>query len=432
MAIHTADVVLPVSTAPIAHGAVAVRSGRIVHVGPAAHILRQHPEAEVTEHAGIMTPGLVNAHSHLQYTSFHRVGAHTYGDYTEWSIAFNEEYAERSGGDWAASSRRGVELSLQAGVTCICDIVTDFAARDVLVEAGVPGVAYLELIGIDRQQWDNGVGRHLRQAVSEAPTLPATTVGISPHAPYSLDEPVLRAMGDLARELDVRLHIHVAESDGEEEYFRSGTGSLADRLRIVSARPMPILENGGTGLGIAEFVQGLGLLGPDVHLAHGVYLGSSGRRQVADCGTLVALCPRSNKIVGVDHPPIRAFLDEDIPFAIGTDSLSSSPSLDLLEDVALLARLAESSGYDRRDLDRRLLRAATMGGATALGLDDQLGSLEPGKRADLAVFEVRSGGPLTPDTAERALVRQGAGTCTMTIIGGELRWSRADQSSGDD
>jgi cytosine/adenosine deaminase-related metal-dependent hydrolase len=171
-------------------------------------------------------------------------------------------------------------------------------------------------------------------------------------------------------------------------------------------------------LSAAEFAMSCGLLGRDSHVAHGVYLGTEGRRLLRDAGTYVALCPRSNLTVGIDPPPIAAYLEEDSSIAVGTDSLGSTTSLDLLEDVALLRRLAIEGGYQHADLDRRLLHAATLGGADALGLANHLGSIDVGKRADLAILAID---PDTPDL-EREVSEHGSGKCLATLVAGEIRW----------
>lgn len=414
--IHTADLVAPVTSPPIENGALAVHDGIILAVGRHEDVAADYPDASITRWPGLLTPGLVNAHTHLQYTSFAAVGAKPFENYTAWSVRFVEEYDERVNDDWTIPYLAGVEQMVSNGITAIGDIVTDFECRDILHDLAIPGIAYLELIGIDLDDWESGTGERLRDAVDAGKASAINRVGISPHAPYSIDAPVLTKMADLARELDVRLHIHVAESDGEDELYRTGTGSLADRLRVVTTRRVAVLEDGGAGVGTGAYVQSLGVLGPTCHIAHGVYLEAEGRAIMAAEGTLVALCPRSNHIVGVDGPPVADFLREDVPFAVGTDSLGSSPSLDLLDDVAELRRLALAGGYDDPDLDDRLLTAATLHGAIALGLDAVLGSLEVGKRGDLAVFDVAS-------LAE--LVESGAGRCIATTIGGELRHHRA-------
>jgi cytosine/adenosine deaminase-related metal-dependent hydrolase len=173
-------------------------------------------------------------------------------------------------------------------------------------------------------------------------------------------------------------------------------------------------------LSAAEFAMSCGLLGSDSHVAHGVYLGREGRRLLREASTYVALCPRSNSTVGIDPPPVAAFLAEESLIAVGTDSLGSTTSLDLLEDVALLRRLAVEGGYQRADLDQRLLHAATRGGAAALGLSDRLGSIDVGKRADMAVLAVDP----DPHYIERRINEEGAGTCVATLVSGEVRWSR--------
>jgi cytosine/adenosine deaminase-related metal-dependent hydrolase len=230
----------------------------------------------------------------------------------------------------------------------------------------------------------------------------------------------LKKAAALAREEGVRLHIHLAESDSEDSYYRTGTGALAERVTLRVGRPWSILARGGTGLGAAEFAAACGLLGGDSHVAHGVYLDAEGRALLRANSTYVALCPRSNITVGIEPPPVADFLTEESPFAVGTDSLGSNTSLDVLEDVSLLRSLAVEGGYEGFDLDSRLIHAATLGGASALGLEGSLGSLEPGKRADMTVLDI--------DTElaglERRIVESGAGTSSATLVGGAIRWSR--------
>jgi cytosine/adenosine deaminase-related metal-dependent hydrolase len=173
-------------------------------------------------------------------------------------------------------------------------------------------------------------------------------------------------------------------------------------------------------MGTAEFASRLGLLTANCHIAHGIYLDRAGRAMLAASGTVPALCPRSNLSLGQRPPPIADYLRERVPFAIGTDSLGSSQSLDPLDDVALLRTLAADADYDHPDLDERLLEAATLGGARAMGLDHLLGSIDIGKRADLAVFDIQANAA----GAERTLVSAGGSHCIATIAGGRVRWER--------
>ncbi len=418
--IETADVVVPITAPPMEQGAVLVVDGVIADIGPLNEVAVRHPGIEVRHWPGVMTPGLVNAHTHLQYSTFARVGALRYPDYVSWAVRFVEEYDARPHEDWVAAARIGLESSLAAGVTCLADVVTDWQARDVLGQAGLAGIAYLELIGTDLDDWDGGVATALERAIRSSPVTDSARVGISPHAPYSVDERVITAMVDMARRLGVRLHTHLAEIDSEEELYLSGTGVWAERVRQVARRRVTLADRGGVGLGTAEFAASLGLMTANCHIAHGIYLDRAGRAMLAASGTVPALCPRSNLTLGQSPPRIAAYLREGVPFAIGTDSLGSSQSLDPLDDVAVLRTLAREDGYEDADLDRRLLEAATLGGARAMGLEHLLGSLDVGKRADLAVF---AGETATAD-AERSLVQSGGTRCLATLTAGQLRWER--------
>lgn len=140
-------------------------------------------------------------------------------------------------------------------------------------------------------------------------------------------------------------------------------------------------------------------------------------------GTAVALCPRSNAVIGLDPPPVAAYLREGSAIAVGTDSLSSSPSLDLMADVGALYAIARAQGYTRADVHSRLLAAATLGGARAMGLDvgpQRSGQLAVGAVADLSFFAVDSS-RIEDMLAE--LVEAGAGRSVATVIDGQLRWS---------
>lgn len=184
------------------------------------------------------------------------------------------------------------------------------------------------------------------------------------------------------------------------------------------------LRESGKGASAVQFLDQLGSLGPDVHIAHGVWADKEDRRILRQRGVGVALCPRSNRITVTGRDaPVRNYLEEGNLLAVGTDSLSSSPSLDVLDDVAMLYDLAREQGYEGDDLSHRLIRMMTLGGAQELGLHvgaGRIGQINAGAMADLAFFDI----PVyvaTPrgieDTLE-VLVRHGAGTNRATVISG--------------
>ncbi|MET0590806.1 MAG: amidohydrolase family protein [Naasia sp.] len=420
VSVHRASWVVPVVGEPIRDGAVLVAGGTIVDVGPADAVLARRgrdAEPQVTEWTGAIIPGLVNAHSHLQYSCMAEVGAGVYSGFEDWSDAFAVVYEQ--GHDWGASARDGLELSIRSGTTAIADIATDLPALPVLRDGRVHGIVYWELMSWLEEHWlesgRNGTVELVR-AQGEM------SIGLSPHAPYSLDTPVLRDLTELSRELGVRRHLHLAESAWEAEYTLHGTGDLAEQWRRWGY-DFDLLRNGGSRLRPVPYAEGLGALGDDMHIAHGIYVDADDREILRRTGTAVALCPRSNAVIGLDEAPVADYLREGNLISVGTDSLSSTTSLDVLGDVAALHRIARAQGYADRDLHVRLLEAATLGGARAMGLDagpGALGGLGAGRMADLAVLDIAAS---SADDLVATIVESGEGTCIATVIEGELRWT---------
>ena len=416
--VHSARIVVPMTAPPIADGAVAVRDGRILHVGERAWVVDQLDGTTFTERRwkGALLPGLVNAHSHLQYTGMASVGRGQYGGFEDWAAAFNEEYAEPH--DWRAEAADGAAQSIVAGVTSVADIVTDIEAATALETYGLGGIAYWEVMDWENAAWQEHGRDQVLDELARIPTTPGA--GLSPHAPYSLDVAPLLELPDIVRQRGLRLHLHLGEAAFEGERLATSPehGSDWHLANVPSFRAMRAL---GFGASATSFVDRLGVLGPDCHIAHGVYMTAADRALLRARGTAVALCPRSNAVIGLDPPPVADYLREGSPIAIGTDSLSSSPSLDLMADVTALHRIARAQGYGDHDLHERLLAAATLGGAHAMGLavgPDRIGHLAVGARADLAVFDVDA--RTVPD-ALAELVEDGAGRAAATVIRGRVR-----------
>jgi cytosine/adenosine deaminase-related metal-dependent hydrolase len=420
LTVYTAPIVLPVTSPRIVDGAVAVKDGRILHVGDRRWVLDQLNERGIDyreEHFdGAICPGLVNAHTHLQYTHMHGVAQRHYNGFDDWGDAFDLAYGDGDH-DWSAAAADGARQLLRSGTTSAADVVTDIAAFSALHDAGMHGIAFWEIYGKSNADWKGGARDELIDQIADLPFPPGA--GVSPHAPYSLEVSPLLEIPDIAREAGLRLHIHLAEAHMERA-LRGDTSSWAS----LGADSFRALRSRGVGVSSTQFVDHLGVLGPDCHIAHGVYVDAEDRALLRARGTTVALCPRSNTVIGLDMPPIADYLREGNPVAVGTDSLSSSPSLDLLEDVGLLYELAREQGYGNSDLHQRLFYAATLGGATAVGLQggkERVGQIGVGAAADLSFFDVPTG---TPDDALAAIVEDGAGRNMKTVLSGETVFTR--------
>lgn len=402
--VHLADVVLPPTSEPIRDGAVVVDGETVVEVGRARS---EYGDLLVRRHRGVLTPGLVNAHAHLEYGPPFADLATSGLPFTPWIGEMMKRRMAMSDAGWTEAARGSAHQLLATGTTAVADIVTQGPAVGVTTSTGLRGISYVELAGVDDARWDDGLARLERLL-----NLKGRQRGISPHTLYTLSNTVFRDMVALARGMGMRLHPHLAETADEAEWVMSGTGLLADFATRFGLEFE--LHGRGAGVTAVEHCAELGGLGPDVHVAHGVHVDERDRAILREHQTVVALCPRSNKILQAGTAPVAGYLADGNVIAVGTDSLASSPSLDLLADVKALREIARDQGYAEPDLARRLVEAATLGGAQALG-DPRLGRLEEGGLADLAVFDV----PTDGDPFE-SLVEHGEGACTATVLGGRL------------
>lgn len=367
-----------------------VEGDRIVEVRPAT--------GEVPPH--VVTPGLVNAHAHLQYGPSFADLATGHRPFADWIGEMIRRRAATTDEGWRTEAKASWALARAAGTTAVSDVVSDTAALAV----DVPGVRFVESVGVASDDWPAERDR-LTDAMRGHPgSAPA------PHTLYTLGTEVVRGIGELARGTGRRVHVHLAETADEGVFVRDGAGPLAELP--FSAR-MELVRTGGVGVSPAAHLDQLLGLGPDLHVAHGVHLDADDRSLLRGAGTAVALCVRSNGVLQAGEPPLAAHLEEGNPFCVGTDSLASSPSLDLLDELRALTELAARQHYDRPDLARRLVEAATIGGARAIGQDDG-GVLTVGTVADLAVFEVDDGAD--DEDPYAALIR--SGRCLLTLVGG--------------
>jgi aminodeoxyfutalosine deaminase len=377
MHLRAASWVVPICGPPIPRGGVLVEGGRIVAVGPADG-LRERASG-VTEYPGILLPGLVNAHAHLQYGPSFADLAGGGQPFPDWLLTMTQRRLAMSDEGWRAEVAGSWAMAYASGTVAVADIVTSVAALDV----EIPGVRYLESVALASDAWPAERDRLAPLLAGHA------DFGLSPHTLYTIGTAILRGSIDLARQTKRRLHPHLAETADEDQFVRRGSGPFATWPFAAELR-----DGAGEGRSPAEYLDSLGGLGADVHVAHGTHLGEADRALLRTRGTAVALCARSNAILGAGVPPVAALLREGGPIAVGTDSLASTPDLDLLAEARALAAAAAGQGYTEADLAARILHACTAGGAYAIGRPD-LGVLAPGATAALA--HVTVGDPAAPD-----------------------------------
>ncbi len=369
--IVTADWVLPVARGPIRDGAVFMSGPRIAEVGPLGEVRAAHPRSTVTSFDGcVIVPGLVNAHTHL---SLHALRTTVPGPDPSYLLRCAGEGVRSVDTDHlAASCALGAVECLRKGVTSVGDVAYGPEPLAACADIGVGGVFFWETLGLDASDLEDQLaGREFPVRGRSAPSGRGRW-GISVHSSYAACQDLLCASHELARSLGVRFTIRAAESRAERELMVSGTGPLAPVARRLANGFRP------PGVGSVAYLDGLGLLA-DALLVHCTSLEPGDFARMQRHARAVVLCPRSDERLGNGEPPAAELLASGPDIALGTDA-PGDDDLDLLAEARELRRLVPTIA------PRRLIEMMTIGGARALGIDDATGSLEPGKRADLAVF----------------------------------------------
>ena len=273
-----------------------------------------------------------------------------------------------------ASARLGAAECLRSGITTVADYSFSAAGAAACAELGLRGIVYLEVFGADaasaREQFER------KAAVAEASASERVRIGVSPHAPYSCSLDVYAWCASLG----VPVGTHLAESVAEREWVVEGRGDLATLPVVVD----PLGETGIRALARR------GLLGPDVIAAHCVHVDAEEIGLLAEHRVGVAHCPRSNALLGCGIAPLTALVEATDRVGLGTDSPASTPPFDAFAELAACTLFARArDGRPDAISASAALELATLGAARALGLDAEIGSLSPGKRADLTVVYPR-------------------------------------------
>ncbi len=366
-----AQFVHPVTAPPIEDGAVLVDDrGTIAAVGPNA-VVATPPGARALEfpHARLL-PGLVNTHTHLELT--HLIGKNTEREFAGWIRGLRVLKDATSPDEFSRSAEQGVRDAWAAGVTCVADTGSTGAPLEALARLGGRGIYYQEVFGPDPAKCAASM-EELRRALDRLSPFASSllSLGASPHAPYTVSEPLYRAVAELARSEGWPVAMHLAESPAETELVRDGTGPFAGALR---ARGIPVTAHHCSPV---QYLVRLGVLQRATGwlCIHCVQVDERDIEMLRHAGVGLAHCPRSNRAHGHGAAPLAAFRRAGLRVGLGTDSVVS------VGDSSLLAEGA-AAGLDGEDA----LRMLTIEGARALGLEGEIGSLEVGKQADLAVF----------------------------------------------
>jgi cytosine/adenosine deaminase-related metal-dependent hydrolase len=372
-----ADVVAPIAAPAIRDGGVLIDGGRIVAVGRAAELVRRPNVGEQVDVGRcVLTPGLINAHTHLELSD-HAVPSERPASFSDWIYQMARGRATRPPPEDRVPEAvaAGVAECLQFGVTGIGDISAfPDLSRPMLAKSPLRAVSFGEALGLAKAEPRFWAG--LATAAKREHATDRLRIGLSPHAPYTVTADGYRAAVATHRPLAT----HLAESPEEAEFIRTGGGRFADVWQWLGGwEDDAVAPFCGSPVAFADAV---GLLDVPTVLAHVNYVDADDLGRLAAGRASVVWCPRTHALFG--HPPHRwrEMLARGITVAIGTDSRATSPDLNLLAELRAIGGPAETL---------TLWRTVTLNAARALGLEDA-GSLTPGDHADVAAWPLTGHG----------------------------------------
>ena len=395
------------------HG-LGIRDGRIALIAPRAEALK-HPAKDVRELPGhLLTPGLINAHGHAAMTLFRGLA----DDLP--LMSWLQDHIWPAEAKWVDEDfvRDGTELAiaeqLKGGITCFSDMYFfPEVASELVHKSGIRAqmtIPVLDFPTPGARDADEALRKGLK-LFDELKLHPRIRIAFGPHAPYSVSDDKLENVRMLAEELDAGIHMHVHETAFE----------VQQSLELHGVRPLQRLAN-------------LGLLGPRFQAVHMTQISDEDIALLVESNSSVIHCPESNLKLASGFCPVEKLWQAGVNVAIGTDGAASNNNLDLLGETRTAALLAKAVAGSATALDAHsALRMATLNGARALGLDEQTGSLELGKLADMTAFDLSGLAQQPVYDPVSQLIYAGSRSCVQHLwVGGKQlldhgRLSRMDE-----
>jgi len=382
-----ADHVLPGDGSPIVDGAVVVDAGgTVLDVGGASVVVPRHAGAEVTRVRGVVFPGLVNAHTHLELSAMRGKvgGGRGFVGWVESLIMLRPELSPEDEAEAMASAIH--ELDATATVA-VGEVTNSLGAVEPLARRGIGGCVFHEVFGQERASVLRRVDGLRVELEARLPSWPTSDLAYAPapHTLYTTHEDAVRALLEGARKHGAVTSLHLAEHAPERRAIEHGDGPVPEWL-FARTRQRPDWPK----IPLFDYAERVGALSPSVLLVHLVEARPAELARVAERGAPVVLCPRSNLHIELKLPPLLALRAAGIEAALGTDSLASNASLDVLAEAKALGdRFPALPVWE-------LVRMATWNGARALGRTD-LGRLAKGARP--GIFAVESEGAVADGAA---------------------------------
>lgn len=356
----------------IDNGVVVINEDKISTV-VAFEELSQKQKSKVVDFANaVILPGLVNAHTHLEFTNLHGLAAAD-SKLISWIEKLIRAKLKWNKPDYISSTENGIQQSLESGTTTVADITNSGYSIDVLHNSPIRKAVFSEVISFDPSKAISTI-ETAKENFNDFNQDDLFRYGLSPHAPYTASFELYK---ECSRINDLLLCTHVAETIEEVNFLTDGKGAFIDLLNRFgmlydSWEPM--------GLRPVEYLGKTGILRNRPLLIHCNYISDDEISLIQREGSSVVYCPRSHRYFGHKEHPFKKLLDKKVNVAIGTDSLASNNSLSVLDEMKFI--------YDNvPDIDpKTIVSMGTTNGAIALRLGDKIGRLVKGSYADISII----------------------------------------------
>lgn len=435
----SAKYVIPIDAPYIEDGAVVVRDDKIVDVGRTDELMRKHPDEEVRDFGlAALMPGFVDVHTHLGFTALRGM----FGDlpYAEWKrqVLHTEPFFTNE--DWIDSARIGALEVIASGITTFADISVSGVPIIPAHEMGIRARVYNEVLttqkehaeavvqeGVDRlAEWRQEYGSDLLD------------FGLAPGPVYGCHPSVFSEIAKVAKRDNIPVAMHLAGSQEEEDFIRYGSSpfgvqvSEQEQGKLASAYP-PWLPAGTSPV---RYVSNWDILDvPEVLAIHCVHVDDTDIKILKSRDVRIGYCPRINAKLGMGLMPLEKLWAAGLIIGMGTDSPAAVDTTDMIDEMRIGLMLTRATSSERflQASSKNALRMATIGSAEALGMADKVGTLEPGKQADIIAIDLHNSHQNPTTDPEGAVIyTANQDNVMMTMVNGRILYDNFVHVSGVD
>ncbi len=423
----TARWVLPVDGQPIEHGVVVVKGRHIDSV-----LTREQFKAtglNLTKDYGqaIITPGLINLHTHLDYSDLALFD--TQSGFFQWISNLMANAWKWNDREWQQSALNGASAIAQSGTTLIVDSSFTGQAANAASQVGLRAIVGLEVFGIEEetssQVWQSWLQKYHNFMTAASNDLKSAidagfiTMTVAPHTPYTVCPSLWQHAKDWADKQDLPVLVHISESQQECEWISTGNAELDAFLANMSPNSKTAGKYSwrGKGLSPVEHLDSLGLLSRNTLAAHAVHLSDKDIELLKKAQVSIAHCPRSNSRLRNGVARLLKLVESGLHVGLGTDSSASVDDLNVLNEARFAWNLHRAVNPAFSLTAKDAVEALTTIAAQAVGLSDKLGTLTPGKEADIAVFAID--GNYRQDCSPYDVLLYGGTSAIDVFVGGK-------------